>query len=163
MVGKVAKVKRPVSPWSKRSSGLRKPAAATWIHPAEYCVEREERAVSPRPTATTPDPPSAVSSVETLADRAKSGFAATTSAKDPLARTQPWANSTTKSASRMVASLCVITTRKQASDLMKRRGAAEPIRDCSGGLVEEIGKLAQARLARDGNLHRARRIVAIRI
>ena len=71
MVGKVAKVKRPVSPWSKRSSGLRKPAAATWIHPAEYCVEREERAVSPRPTATTPDPPSAVSSVETLADRAE--------------------------------------------------------------------------------------------
>jgi hypothetical protein len=57
----------------------------------------------------------------------------------------------------------VMTARKQASDLMKRRGAAEPIRDCSGRLVEEIGKLAQARLARDGNLHRARRIVAIRI
>ena len=52
----------------------------------------------------------------------------------------------------------VMTTRKQASDLMKRRGAAEPIRDCSGGLVEEISELAQARLACDSDLHRARPI-----
>jgi hypothetical protein len=92
-----------------------------------------------------------------MADRAKSGFAATTSAKDPLALTQPWANSTTKSASRMVANLRVMTTRKQTSDLVRRRDAAEPSGDCGTRLVEAVGEMAQARLACDSDLHRTLR------
>jgi hypothetical protein len=52
----------------------------------------------------------------------------------------------------------VMTTRKQASDLMKRRRSDDPSRNCRSRLVEEIGELAQTRLACDSDLHRARPI-----
>jgi hypothetical protein len=56
----------------------------------------------------------------------------------------------------------VMTTRNQSSDLVNRRGATQTARHCCSGHVEKISELAQARLACNSDLQRARPI-AIRI